>query len=240
MCHSSLPSPVEHERLWPRVVVKDPFIHDGLVERLEVFTARKISSTDDVIRNMVAWSRIICSMRRPERMATSSGANGERPSAIKSALMKMGHPASCGRYSHAKVVLPAPLGPATIKILRLPSSIVYTVLGPRAGYPKEGRRLNSKRRQLVRRSYKFAPRALGKSRATCISTTSRRSSGSKLLDHARTVSAEVGKAKAELEYERYQGLQDAKPRAIDAAFEATAKQLKKPGRARTNKGRGKG
>jgi hypothetical protein len=50
----------------------------------------------------------------------------------------------------------------------------------------------------------------------------------KLLDHAGTISAEVAKAKAEREYERYQALQDAKPRAIDAAFEATVKQLKKP------------
>lgn len=49
-----------------------------------------------------------------------------------------------------------------------------------------------------------------------------------LLDHAGTISAEVAKAKAEREYERYQALQDAKPRAIDAAFEATVKQLKKP------------
>jgi hypothetical protein len=62
----------------------------------------------------------------------------------------------------------------------------------------------------------------------------------KLLDHAGTISAEVAKAKAELEYERYHALQDAKPRAIDAAFEATAKQLKKPGRARAKKARGKG
>jgi hypothetical protein len=65
-------------------------------------------------------------------------------------------------------------------------------------------------------------------------------SGRKLLDHAGTISAEVGKAKAELEYERYQALQDAKPRAIDAAFEATAKQLKKPDPTRAKKGRGKG
>jgi len=60
-----------------------------------------------------------------------------------------------------------------------------------------------------------------------------------LLDHAGTISAEVAKAKAEREYERYQALQDAKPRAIDAAFEATVKQLKKPGPTRAKKGRGK-
>ena len=67
-----------------------------------------------------------------------------------------------------------------------------------------------------------------------------KASGRKLLDHAGTISAEVAKVKAELEYERYQALQDAKPRAIDAAFEATAKQLKKPGPTRAKKGRGKG
>ena len=67
-----------------------------------------------------------------------------------------------------------------------------------------------------------------------------KASGRKLLDHAGTISAEVGKAKAELEYERYRALQDARPRAIDAAFEATAKQLKKPDPTRAKKGRGKG
>jgi len=67
-----------------------------------------------------------------------------------------------------------------------------------------------------------------------------KASGRKVLDHAGTISAEVAKAKAELEYERYHALQDAKPRAIDAAFGTTAKQLKKPGRARAKKGRGKG
>ncbi len=66
-----------------------------------------------------------------------------------------------------------------------------------------------------------------------------KASGRKLLDHAGTISAEVAKAKAEREYERYQALQDAKPRMIDAAFEATAKQLKKPGPTRTKKVRGK-
>ncbi len=59
-------------------------------------------------------------------------------------------------------------------------------------------------------------------------------------DNAGTISAEVAKAKAELEYERYHTLQDAKPRAIDAAFEATAKQLKKPAPTHGKKGRGKG
>lgn len=60
-----------------------------------------------------------------------------------------------------------------------------------------------------------------------------------LLDHAGTISAEVAKAKAERDYERYQALQDAKPRAIDAAFETTAKQLKKPAPTLTKKGRSK-
>jgi len=67
-----------------------------------------------------------------------------------------------------------------------------------------------------------------------------KASGRKLLDHAGTISAEVAQAKAELEYERYHALQDAKPRPIDAAFEATAKRLKKPGPTRAKKGRGKG
>lgn len=55
-----------------------------------------------------------------------------------------------------------------------------------------------------------------------------KASGRKLLDHAGTISAEAAKAKAEAEYERYKALEDAKPRAIDVAFEKVAKQLKKP------------
>ena len=65
-----------------------------------------------------------------------------------------------------------------------------------------------------------------------------KASGRKLLDHAGTISAEVAKAKAEREYELYQALQDAKPRMIDAAFEATVKQLKKPAPTRAKKRRG--
>ena len=66
-----------------------------------------------------------------------------------------------------------------------------------------------------------------------------KASGRNLLGHAGTISAEVAKAKAEREYERYQARQDAMPRAIDASFEATARQLKKPAQARSKKGRGK-
>jgi hypothetical protein len=47
------------------------------------------------------------------------------------------------------------------------------------------------------------------------------------------------RASAEHEYERYQALQDAKPRTIDTSFEETAKQLKRPGPTRAKKGRGK-
>jgi len=49
-----------------------------------------------------------------------------------------------------------------------------------------------------------------------------------LLTHAGSISAEVAKAKAEREYERYRANQDAAPRAIDAAFEKVVKQLEKP------------
>ncbi len=66
-----------------------------------------------------------------------------------------------------------------------------------------------------------------------------KASGRKLLDHAGTISAEVAKAKAEREYDRYRVREDAKPRMIDPAFEATARQLKKPPRPRAKKGRRK-
>ncbi len=47
-----------------------------------------------------------------------------------------------------------------------------------------------------------------------------------LLNHAGKITAESGKAKAELEYERYRALVDAQPRPVDADFEKAAKQLK--------------
>jgi len=49
-----------------------------------------------------------------------------------------------------------------------------------------------------------------------------------LLDHAGKISAEQAKAKAELEYDRYRKLEDARPRPVDAAFEQAVKQLPKP------------
>jgi hypothetical protein len=46
----------------------------------------------------------------------------------------------------------------------------------------------------------------------------------------------MAKAKADLEYERYHALQDAKPRAIDTAFERIAKQFDKaPTRRRSSR-----
>lgn len=51
-------------------------------------------------------------------------------------------------------------------------------------------------------------------------------SGRELLDHAGKISAENARAKAEAEYDRYRALMDAQPRAVDAAFEQAAKQLK--------------
>lgn len=52
-------------------------------------------------------------------------------------------------------------------------------------------------------------------------------SGRKLLDHAGSISAEMAKAKAEQEYERYRALQEVQPRPVDLAFERAAKQLQK-------------
>ena len=55
-------------------------------------------------------------MSLPARTIAREGENGESPSAIRSALTKRGQPASLGRYSLAKVVLPAPFGPAMMSI----------------------------------------------------------------------------------------------------------------------------
>jgi len=56
-------------------------------------------------------------------------------------------------------------------------------------------------------------------------------SGRKLLDHAGKISAEAAKAKAETEYEKFRGLEAAKPSPVEIDFQATieqVKQLKKP------------
>lgn len=55
-----------------------------------------------------------------------------------------------------------------------------------------------------------------------------KASGRERLDHAGKVSGEAARAKAEREYARYREQEDAKPRAIDAAFEKAVKQLPKP------------
>ena len=60
-------------------------------------------------------------------------------------------------------------------------------------------------------------------------------SGRKLLDHAGKISAEAAKAKAELEYARYRALLDAQPRAVDAAFDQTAKQIQQQPRSKRPK-----
>ncbi len=63
-----------------------------------------------------AKSSIRFNMILPAVIAASSGPNGDRPAAIRSAFTKRGQPASFGRYSVAKVVFPAPFGPAMISI----------------------------------------------------------------------------------------------------------------------------
>ena len=61
-------------------------------------------------------------------------------------------------------------------------------------------------------------------------------SGRPLLHHAGGVSAEDARARAELEYAKYKTLLDASPRAVDADFEKTAKELKKLPKPRKPKG----
>lgn len=48
-----------------------------------------------------------------------------------------------------------------------------------------------------------------------------------VLTHAGKISADMAKAKAELEYARYDAQQDALPRAVDAELEKAARQLQK-------------
>jgi hypothetical protein len=56
-------------------------------------------------------------------------------------------------------------------------------------------------------------------------------SGRKLLDHAGKISMDRARTKAEFEYARYRKQEDAKPRAIDTAFEKVAKQLQQAKRS---------
>jgi hypothetical protein len=62
-------------------------------------------------------------------------------------------------------------------------------------------------------------------------------SGRQLLDHAGKISAEVAKAKAELEYRHYQAFLDTQPRKVDLEFEKAVKQLPKPAPQRKPKGK---
>ena len=53
-------------------------------------------------------------------------------------------------------------------------------------------------------------------------------SGRELLDHAGRVSADAARTRAEAEYIKYRTFLDSQPRAVDADFEKTVKQLSKP------------
>jgi hypothetical protein len=64
-------------------------------------------------------------------------------------------------------------------------------------------------------------------------------SGRELLDHAGKISAEMARAKAELEYNRYHAFLDAQPRGIDGDFEEAARKLPKVARSRNSKGKPK-
>ena len=54
-----------------------------------------------------------------------------------------------------------------------------------------------------------------------------------ILTHAGRISHEMAQGKAELEYDRYRAITDAKPRPIDTEFEEAAKQSRKLARLKT-------
>ena len=60
-------------------------------------------------------------------------------------------------------------------------------------------------------------------------------SGRELLDHAGHVSAETARLKAEQEYDAYRKSVDREPRAVDAHFEAAARQVKSLPRPRATR-----
>src|SRR5256886_8202377 len=71
-------------------------------------------SVDSNAKSALAVARrLISSMtRRPAASAANRGSSGDNPWAIRSALTNWIKRATFGRYSRAKVALPAPLGPA--------------------------------------------------------------------------------------------------------------------------------
>ena len=54
-----------------------------------------------------------------------------------------------------------------------------------------------------------------------------------ILTHAGRIYHEMAQGKAELEYDRYRAITDAKPRPIDTEFEEAAKQSRKLARLKT-------
>lgn len=73
------------------------------------------------------YSAIVSSINRPALKAASSGAKGDRPAAIRSAFTKLGNSASIGKNSRAKVVLPAPFGPAMMTMRLLFVAVVMPI-----------------------------------------------------------------------------------------------------------------
>ncbi len=71
-------------------------------------------------RKAAAMCNVVVNFRQHDAplMAATSGAKGDRPAAIRSALTNTGHWASTGKNSRAKVVFPAPLGPAMMMARR--------------------------------------------------------------------------------------------------------------------------
>lgn len=84
------------------------------VRLMEISQARMETATYDVFRDSVSAHVYALGNNRPARIAAVAGRTGDKPTAIRSALTKAGQSASLGRYSSAKVVLPAPFGPAMI------------------------------------------------------------------------------------------------------------------------------
>jgi len=80
---------------------------------------------------LIHFSLLSINIGLPALMAASSGANGENPAAIKSALIKVVQCASLGKNSRANVVFPAPLGPAMIMIFFQQNSCKYQIVYPR-------------------------------------------------------------------------------------------------------------
>ena len=115
-------------RLWRAVHKTTTYIHLGTENIQQISQAPRETPFDIYGWNIV--STMSNTLGNPQFRHLHAGqrqidhfsiASGDKPAAIKSTLTKREFCATCGSHSSAKVVLPAPLGPAIIRQIGISS-----------------------------------------------------------------------------------------------------------------------